>query len=142
MGYLTQDEYSKMGYDQGDANAFVTAEKAAERSINDLTHFYDPWYGLHDLTEEAGSSIPYRVHRAKVFMQAVAMQTEFVQQSGVTNGFAAATGDMKQFEIGHTQMQFNGGAGSEVTEGITGVLTSVSDLLSSVGLLYTGVDHT
>lgn len=142
MAYLTSDEYKQLGYSppEGDGE-FDKLEQSAERVINAVTSYYDPYFGFHDLQAELNSSNPNISYKAKVFKKIVAMQVDFMRESKSLSNYQLQKDNMTSYSVDGTSMTFNRGASEALTYGYTGVVKPAYFMLGKSGLLYGGVNH-
>lgn len=142
MAYLTSKEFGDFGYSPpSNGGDFVKAEKAAEIIINNVTNFYDEVLGGNSLDDDASSSLTYRNQRAMAFKKAVAMQTQFIIESGIDSAYKLQQNNLSSYSVDGTSMTFKTSIAKSMTVGSTGMLKQVKALLGKYGLIYIGVDH-
>lgn len=128
--YLTFDEYKSLGFSKiEDEQEFASVEHASEVLVDDVTNQY---YIIHDMKSDPDTV------RVKFFKKAMALQCEYLHDTGATSLYELRQANVKSISIGRTSLSTDGISGSNTK----GVYTLSMDLLALAGLLYRGVDHT
>lgn len=128
--YLTFDEYKSLGFSKiEDEQEFASVEHASEVLVDDVTNQY---YIIHDMESDPDAV------RVKFFKKAMALQCEYLHDTGATSLYELRQANVKSISIGRTSLSTDGISGSNTK----GVYTLSMDLLALAGLLYRGVDHT
>jgi hypothetical protein len=142
MAYLTFDEYKQLGYSPPEkGEEFDKLEKSAEKMINAITSYYDPYFGFHDLQTDILSSRKSSVYRAKTFKKAVAMQIDFMQSSKSLSNYDLQKNNVTSYSVDGTSMSFKNGVTEDLIYKSTGIFRPAYILLGQHGLLYGGVNH-
>lgn len=139
MAYITEEEFTTMGYKVATGKIFADFEAIAERFINETTDYFNPLFGYHELDTDSESAIPYVIARAKAFKQAVAMQTQFLMDNDIASQSDITSNDIKQYTQGHTTVVL----GSSLIDqtNASGVVINAAALIGRYGLLYKGMAH-
>lgn len=128
MAYLTYEEYAKLGYEDMSANEFDQLIGKASDFIDSQTRNF---YQFKKLEED----IPFRRDK---FKKAVALQVEYMYQTGATSSYDVNT--PQTWSIGRTSVSE---ASRYSNTGRNEAPSIVSDdallALSGTGLLYRGL---
>lgn len=130
MAYLTFAEYQALGFKRIASEAdFEKAEPDAEALFDSATNGY---YLVNDLGGDPNTS------RVKLFKKALALECEFINDTGAGTSYEVAQQNVKTVSVGRTSISTDSSLSSSLDAG-TGLYQLAYRILAQTGLLYRGV---
>lgn len=136
--YLTFDDFTKLGFNNVNADEFADELSKAEVQIDMVTNYFYA-DGLHDLDDDLNSPKKYLKMRAKAFKRALGLIICYAIETGVSSSNDAISGNVKSISIGRTHLDTAGTA--SVTYGKSAAPNEAMALLFHWGFMYKGVDY-